>query len=374
MQSLQEIYDIMLEAPRDLPGKIRDAKAAGKKVVGVLPYYVPEEILYAAEILPVGCWGGQNSSLANANQYFPATTCSLLMNITEFAINGTYKELDALAFSIPCDTFRSTSQNLKIACTLPHLICNYPMQNKSDRGFKFSLVELKKFRQAVEKFNGAQISEQDLHSSIEIYNQNRLALQNFTALTAEKSGAVSALQRHAVIKARLFMDKAEHTELVLELNKQIQNMNKAPDKKSIFLAGITCEPDDLLESIDKQGFAVVGDELAQETRQFKFLVPDGIDAMDRLARHWRSFDSCSLLQRNIIKRQDNIVQQAKASGAEGIIYCQMNFCDPEEFDFPSVRSAAEKSGIPLLKIMIDQNAESQDQNLTRLQAFYEAMA
>ena len=34
-------------------------KETGKKAVGCFPYYTPDEIIYAAGMLPVGLWGGQ---------------------------------------------------------------------------------------------------------------------------------------------------------------------------------------------------------------------------------------------------------------------------------------------------------------------------
>ena len=37
----------------------RAALAAGKKVVGVLPYFCPEELVYAAGMLPFGLWGAE---------------------------------------------------------------------------------------------------------------------------------------------------------------------------------------------------------------------------------------------------------------------------------------------------------------------------
>ena len=32
-------------------------KGQGKKVIGCLPYYVPEELVYAAGMVPMGIWG-----------------------------------------------------------------------------------------------------------------------------------------------------------------------------------------------------------------------------------------------------------------------------------------------------------------------------
>ena len=37
--------------------QLAEYKAQGKKVIGVLPYYAPEELVYAAGMVPMGIWG-----------------------------------------------------------------------------------------------------------------------------------------------------------------------------------------------------------------------------------------------------------------------------------------------------------------------------
>lgn len=41
----------------------------GNKAIGCFPVYTPEEIVYAAGMLPVGMWGGQ-TEVDLAKQYF----------------------------------------------------------------------------------------------------------------------------------------------------------------------------------------------------------------------------------------------------------------------------------------------------------------
>ena len=36
--------------------QLAEYKAQGKKVIGVLPYYAPEELVYAAGMVPMGIW------------------------------------------------------------------------------------------------------------------------------------------------------------------------------------------------------------------------------------------------------------------------------------------------------------------------------
>ena len=46
--------------------QLANFKAAGKKVIGVLPYYAPEELVFAAGMVPMGMWGSNNKSISRA--------------------------------------------------------------------------------------------------------------------------------------------------------------------------------------------------------------------------------------------------------------------------------------------------------------------
>ena len=49
--------------------QIQKFKAEGKKVVGVLPYYAPEELVYAAGMVPMGIWGSTRKTISMAKEY-----------------------------------------------------------------------------------------------------------------------------------------------------------------------------------------------------------------------------------------------------------------------------------------------------------------
>ena len=79
-------------------------KNTGKGLVGIMPYYAPEEIVYAAGYLPVGLFGAQKPQISAARTYLPPFACSLMQADMELQLNGTYDCLDAVIFSVPCDT------------------------------------------------------------------------------------------------------------------------------------------------------------------------------------------------------------------------------------------------------------------------------
>jgi benzoyl-CoA reductase/2-hydroxyglutaryl-CoA dehydratase subunit BcrC/BadD/HgdB len=51
----------------------------------------------------------------------------------------------------------------------------------------------------------------------------------------------------------------------------------------------------------------------------------------------------------------------------------MKFCDPEEYDYPILKKALEKEGIPHLYLEIDQQTGDDQQARTRIQSFVEML-
>jgi len=351
-------------------------KKAGKKIVGVLPVYAPVELVHAAGLFPVGCWGGE-VTLMHAQRFLPPFGCSIMQSVIEMAARGDYKNLDAFLISTPCDTLRCNGQNLKSAAPeIKALYCIAPTNSKSEAGVTYYKKELRRLCSKLEELGGSALSNKAINESIALYNENRLVLQEFSDLTGKYPGAVSAVERHAVLRSRLYMDIQEHTEIVKVINEEIRKHGAQEvdtDKKKLFLAGITAEPGWFLEILDDLGYAVVGDELAQEWRQIATLVPPGLDPLERIARQHQNRSACSLILDGTKSRSHFIAERAKGLRADGVLYCQMKFCDPEEQDFPSVRNAVTAAGIPILNIEIDQNTRAEEQCLTRLQTFLDIL-
>ena len=60
MNRTEEIIGLLGETANHPAKAVKAAmKETGKKAIGCFPYYTPDEIIYAAGLLPVGLWGGQ---------------------------------------------------------------------------------------------------------------------------------------------------------------------------------------------------------------------------------------------------------------------------------------------------------------------------
>lgn len=374
MSRINEIYEQMSWCTEHVQEVIEKKKAEGQKIVGVLPIYAPEELVHAAGMFPVGCWGG-TTSISKAAKYFPAFACSIMQAVMEYAESGAYANLDGFLVSTPCDTLKCVTQDLLSACPGKPVICiSYPQNNKPDFSVRYTMTELYKVKAKLEALCGHPIADAAIKHSIEIYNANRTAMQEFYRITAANPGVVSARSRHIVAKSSYFMTKEEHTALVSELNGLLQGEPAANwTGKKVVLAGIVAEPCEMLDILDEMKMAVVADELAHENRQFRTLVPQGIDQIERLARQYQKVEACSVVYDPQKKRCQRIADMAAQTKADGVIYCQMKFCDPEEFDYPFVKQACDAAGIPLLNLEVDQLAETAGQARTRIQAFAEML-
>ena len=370
----ENINDI--KAIADNPRKAMDdyKKETGKGAVGIMPVYCPEEIVHAAGYLPIGMWGAQKKQISKARTYLPPFACSIMQSVMELQLEGVYDDLEAVIFSVPCDTLKCMSQ--KWNRPVPAIVFTHPQNRKiaKDAANVFAREEFNIVKEKLEDILDVHISNKAIKNSIAVYNENRAACREFSDVAAEYAAVVTPSDRHAVIKARWFMEKSRHTALVKELIAALK-AEPAPEfkGKKIIVTGIQVEPYDVLDIFQENGFAIVADDLAQETRNFRQDVPDDDDALMALARAWNEFDGCSLATDANKPKGQMIIDAVKKYGADAVVVCMMKFCDPEEFDYPILLQEFEAAGVKNLYIEVDQESTAFEQVKTRIQTFAEIL-
>lgn len=375
MRTAKEIIN-EFKAIADNPRKAMDdyKKETGKGAVGIMPVYCPEEIVHAAGYLPIGMWGAQKKQISKARTYLPPFACSIMQSVMELQLEGVYDDLEAVIFSVPCDTLKCMSQ--KWNRPVPAIVFTHPQNRKiaKDAANVFAREEFNIVKEKLEDILDVHISNKAIKNSIAVYNENRAACREFSDVAAEYAAVVTPSDRHAVIKARWFMEKSRHTALVEELIAALK-AEPAPEfkGKKIIVTGIQVEPYDVLDIFQENGFAIVADDLAQETRNFRQDVPDDDDALMALARAWNEFDGCSLATDANKPKGQMIIDAVKKYGADAVVVCMMKFCDPEEFDYPILLQEFEAAGVKNLYIEVDQESTAFEQVKTRIQTFAEIL-
>lgn len=371
MESLLAWFEEAAANPR---AQLNEYMAQGRKVVGCMPVYCPEELVEAAGMVPFGVWGA-NMEIAEAKKYFPAFYCSIAQTTLEMGLRGGLDGLSAMMIPVLCDTLKCMGQNWKAAVPdVPFIPVTHPQNRKMEAGVAFLASQYRKIAKELEAVGGAPITPESLRDAIKAHNAHRALMRDFAALCADRPGLISPTRRSAVIKSSFFMAKAEHGDLVAQLLAACRQEPEAPwEGRKILVTGIYADIPDVLRVFEDNKLAVVADEVAHESRQFRTDVPDADDPFEALARHLSVMEGCSVLYDPDKLRAQMIVDEARKSGADGVVFLLAKFCDPEEFDYPIVKKALDGAGIPSIMTEVDQQMRNYEQARTAIQTFADVL-
>lgn len=375
MTEVKKLIDRLEEAALNPAKTISESmKQTRKKAIGCFPIYTPEEIVYAAGYLPVGMWGGK-TDISLADRYLQRFCCSIMRTNLELGMKGTYNLLRAVIIPTFCDTLKCVCENWKVAVPqVPVIPIVYPQNRLLDAGFRYMIDEFERVRKILEELKGSAITEEDLKQAFALYEKYRKTMRNFVEVVKDYPVTVNARTRHLIIKAGYFMDKKIYTEIIRSL---IDALKKMPPEKfdgvKIVATGLIGEPIELLDIFAENNVAVVADDFAQESRQFRTPARRKGSPLEKMAYRVVDQRGCTFLYEEQKTKGSMLVDMVKKNNAQAAAVVMMKFCDPEEFDYPIIKEEIEAAGIPLLYLEIDLQMDSFEQIRTRVQSFAEML-
>ena len=359
----------------DPKGQLEGYKAKGLKAIGVLPYYAPEELVYAAGMVPFGIWGSNDKTISRAKEYCATFYCTIAQLALEMLLDGTMDKLDGIITPTICDTLRPMSQNFRVAMSekMPVIFLAHPQNRFAGWGVQFCIDQYTNVRRELEAIAGHPITDESIQNAIQVYNASRAERRRFVKLAGQHPEAVSAVKRSAVLKASWFMLKDEYIVLLRGLNDELEALPASDwEGVKIVTSGIICDNPQLLATLDENHIAIAADDVAHESRSFRTDVPVMDDPMRALAQQFANMDYDVLLYdpaSSQNRRAEFVASLVKNSGAQGLVLFMQQFCDPEEMEYPYLKKALDDAGIPHIKLGIDQQMRDFGQAATALEAF-----
>lgn len=363
------------------PGKqLSNYKAAGKKIIGVLPYFAPEELVYAAGMVPMGMWGSNNKNIVKAKEYCATFYCTIAQIGLEMLLDGTLDQLDGIITPTICDTLRPMSQNYRVAMgdKMKVIFLAHPQNRVKEFGVKFCMSQYTNIKRELEEVSGAPISDAAVTNAIKVYNKSRAARRKFVELANAHCDVITATKRSAVLKASYFMLKDVYTEKLEALNAELEKLPVCQWKGvKIVTSGIICDNPKLLSIFEENNIAIAADDVAHESRGIRVDAAETGDPMRALAEQFAAQDYDVLLydpESNLNRRGEFVAKLVKDSGAQGLVLFMQQFCDPEEMEYPSLKKALDQAGVPHIKLGIDQQMRDFGQAKTAIQAFADVLS
>ena len=354
-------------------------KRTGGKVMGYICTYVPEEILYAANILPVRILGGHDpSGFSLVEPYIFGMFCPLCRDCLAQGLMGKYDYLDGIAFAQTCLHIRQTFFSWQKH--IPHGDFDYhiPMPHgvQTAGRYEYLTAEFVEFKKSIEKWIGRSISDEDLDKGIEICNTSRRLMKEVYEFRKRDNPPLTGSEALEIVLSSQLADKREHNEVLKELLKELPE--RKLDRETGTRLMIVGSEDD-----DREFFRMVEGELTlpatlvieDHCTGSRYFWDEVIPQKDRLAAiAARYLDRIPCPSKDWPERLrfPHLLNLAKDYNVRGIILMQQKFCDPHELDMPALKKFFENNGYPTYFLEFDITVPK-GQFKTRLEAFLETM-
>ncbi len=354
----------------------------GKKVVGVFPMWIPEEIIHASGMLPVVMWRS-NEAITWGHGHVPTYNCAMNRSVVDDLVKGKLKFMDGMVFLRECLQSQEVSFIVRMNASPPYqeflyLPPIFARDNKtSNTTKKWTREELEKLRKGIEEFSGEKITDKKLSDSIRIYNKNRSLLRKLYQIRREKPGIIRASDVLRIVWASMLMPKEEHSELLEELLSGLEkSKHKSGRGGKVFLSGCLCiHPQfEIIDMIEDLGMLVVDDDIYVGYRYFANdakITDDPVGAL--VERHFLKTPVDPAKGEVEVNWGDELIEKVRKVKADGLISMITKYCPPHLCYYPDIKHKLADAGIPEILIDIEHEIISLQATKTRLQAFAETI-
>jgi len=355
IQKFRHITQNTHEYAKSLQGK-------GRLLAGYMCTHVPEEILYAAGIIPVRVLSAHESQ-AMTRSYIHETYCSFSHDCAYQGLQHHYDYLDLIAHSSSCihmaEAFNvwvrfAGFQHKSLLITYPHII-------HTKHASQIMVESYREVKQFIEEFVKKSITDDDIERAIKVYNHTRRLLKRLWEFLRQDRSPITGSEVAAVTLAAQVMDKQECNQMLEQLIQRLEaEPGKEPSGVRLMVTGGACDDlriFDLIENLNYSANLIFTDSCTA-ARYFWFEVPeDRPDKLEAIAEGYISRIPCPAKD-NVPgtgekKRFRFIRQFIEEYKPDGIVFLYQRFCSPQSMDIVALKPIIDMLGIPWTELELD---------------------
>jgi benzoyl-CoA reductase subunit C len=336
---------------------VKKWKEDGKKIVGYTCSYVPDEIFYAAGILPYRVRGFGAGAMTIGDTYFGPFICSLPKCMLQLAGQGDFDFLDGAIITPGCDSMRRLDECWRKMHDdtkehLPGFFFHFGVPHKyTDYSVKWFIDETRRLIDEAESYFKVKIGADTLRGAIKVYNRTRGLLDRFEEIRTRKNPPISGTDSLAVILAGTTMPRDDYNrlleELIAELDKSKEKIN---GKKRLMLVGSASDDVELVRLIEGDRALVVADNLCFGSRFYTNMVCEEGDPVEELAKRSLAHNDCPRMYGEYRERLKKLRDKVEKAGVEGVILQNIRFCDLHGSENGLFERDLEKEGIRCMRL------------------------
>lgn len=380
------VLDKVAEALKQRPEELAKARADGAKVVGWFNYNVPEELLYALDLIPVRLGtGGSDKLVELGSRYISTKNCVYVRQLVGLFAKKTdpyITNVDAVAVDATCIQTYRVAELISYYFKVNTIILGVPRNFASPEGKRYFEAELQRFTAELEDFAGKKLEKQKLAEAIALYSEIRSAIQTLYKYQAADGAPIKWREVFNVVHAGYYLDRKQYLSLLKELVKELEQKHGAPintgeGRGRILLSGSIIPPQDtkLIDIIEQLGGRIVVDDLWSGLNSV-LNVNVKAPTVSAIAEAYISrvpHAALPYLDLASDKRIANLKQLIEQYKAQGVIYHTLRYCDAFTFKAIETKNLLKQQNIPLLEIHTEYAGSDYEAIRTRVEAFIEVL-
>jgi benzoyl-CoA reductase subunit C len=334
----------------------------GRLLAGYMCTHVPEEILYAAGIVPLRVLSAHESQ-AMTRSYIHETYCSFSHDCAYQGLQHHYDYLDLIAHSSSCihmaEAFNvwvrfAGFEHKSYLITYPHII-------HTKHASQIMVESYGEFRRFIEAFTKKLITDEDIERSIKVYNHTRRLLKRVWEFLKHDRSPITGSEVAAVTLAAQVMEKPECNQMLEQLIQRLEaEPGKEPSGVRLMVTGGACDDlriFDLIENL-KYSANLIFTDSCTAARYFWFEVPEERpDKLEAIAEGYISRIPCpskdNVPGTGEKKRFRFIRQFIEEYKPDGVVFLYQRFCSPQSMDIVALKPIIDMLGIPWTELELD---------------------
>ena len=160
----------------------QQAKAEGRRIVGILCEYTPREVILAANAVPVCLCGGSAQTIPDAEAELPANLCPLIKSTYGYHVrksNPFLEMADLVVAETTCDGKKKMYELM--ARTRPMHVLELPQKADDPAAFDHWLHEVRGLKEGLERRFGVTVTDDALRAAIRAMNRERALRRELAA-------------------------------------------------------------------------------------------------------------------------------------------------------------------------------------------------
>lgn len=375
--AVQEFEDLTSWAQVDF----KNAKDAGRKVVGIYCGFMPSEIVRAAGAIPVSLCGNDVRAIPAAEVDLPRAFCPLIKSSYGLAITDTcpyFHFADALIGETTCDGKKKVFELLKALKPVHVMQLPFAGGNCSEPAMSQWLSEIRRVVSFIEDVSGAKITDDSLRAAIKKSNETSALLRKVASFFMLDEPPMTWTEMLVVQNGGGFLvDEDAYRDglrgLISLLEEGVAaDAGRGRRRARLLVTGTPMAPDTnkVMRLAEEAGAEVVCHDACSGIKMYERTIDEDGDPFEAIARHTLGIP-CACMSPNP-GRTDLLGKAVADYRVNGVIDTVWQSC--HTFNVESVevgRYTHDVLELPYLKLETDYSESDLGQLRTRIEAFVE---